>query len=433
MLKYLKESVKFLLRSYPFIKSYVAEIEKMYAMNQDELNKYKESCFLKLFRLAYTKSPFYKNLYKSLGIKIEDIKSLDDIQKLPVITKDQIRKKSKDLCTKPYWMLLPNATSGTTGSPLAVFESWESIWREQAYFYCYRKRCGFIQGEELVSLRGNLNHKQPSLYIHLSHTLFLSSYNINGETVDFYYKSIMAKKPKAIEGYPSSLYNLACELENKNMHLDIPICFTSSETIYDYQRERISRVLGCQIFDHFGTTERTIRLSEAIDHSGYFEDPGYSINEYLSDSVITTSLINYSFPLIRYQINDVMEVNTTIDNKPCPIIVKSIDGRSVHYIQDKQGTKIGGTALTFIFKSVPHVRLAQFIQRESDKVLLNILPEDGFNKKDESEIFYLLNEKIGIENIDIQLNLITPEEIIYTKRNKFSYVISDIKNDSPVN
>ena len=69
MNKYLKESIKYLLRSYPVIYSYVKEVERMYNMSHDELQGRNERVFLKIFRKAYTKSSFYHKLYTEAGIK----------------------------------------------------------------------------------------------------------------------------------------------------------------------------------------------------------------------------------------------------------------------------------------------------------------------------------------------------------------------------
>ncbi len=62
-------------------------------------------------------------------------------------------------------------------------------------------------------LRGNLGKKDTMMYVHISNTLYLSSYNINEQTVWAYYKGIEKRSPRAIEGYPSSLYNLALLLK----------------------------------------------------------------------------------------------------------------------------------------------------------------------------------------------------------------------------
>ena len=423
MNKYLKESIKYLLRSYPVIYPYVKEVERMYNMSHDELQERNERIFLNIFRKAYTKSSFYHKLYTEAGIKLEDIKCLGDISKLPVVTKDMILHQSDALLTTSKWKLLKNRTSGTTGTPLTVFEDWKSIWREQAYFYCYRKRCGYTYGQPLVSLRGNLGKKDTMMYVHISNTLYLSSYNINEQTVWAYYKGIEKRSPRAIEGYPSSLYNLALLLKDKGLYCNIPVCFTSSENLLDFQRQLIEERFHTKIFDHYGTTERTIRISESIKHDGYFEDPGYSINEYLKDRVISTSLINSAFPLIRYQSSDVviLKENTKYER----VSIDRIQGRSGNCIKGKDGSIYNNAALTFILTYSHNIRYAQFIQKKNGKVLLNIVPEAVFSSQNLDELKQMIDLKIGLSNLELEINLIKEQDLIYTTRNKYSYIISE--------
>lgn len=423
MNKYLKESIKYLLRSYPVIYPYVKEVERMYNMSHDELQERNERVFLNIFRKAYTKSSFYHKLYTEAGIKLEDIKCLGDISKLPVVTKDMILHQSDALLTTSKWKLLKNRTSGTTGTPLTVFEDWKSIWREQAYFYCYRKRCGYTYGQPLVSLRGNLGKKDTMMYVHISNTLYLSSYNINEQTVWAYYKGIEKRSPRAIEGYPSSLYNLALLLKDKGLYCNIPVCFTSSENLLDFQRQLIEERFHTKIFDHYGTTERTIRISESIKHDGYFEDPGYSINEYLKDRVISTSLINSAFPLIRYQSSDVVILKE--NTKDERVSIDRIQGRSGNCIKGKDGSIYNNAALTFILTYSHNIRYAQFIQKKNGKVLLNIVPEAVFSSQNLDELKQMIDLKIGLSNLELEINLIKEQDLIYTTRNKYSYIISE--------
>ncbi len=280
------ESCKYMLRSYPIIRPYIKEVNALFSMSPEELRKRNERRFLEIFQRAYDKSPFYHKLYTEAGIKKEDIKCLDDIKKLPVITKDMVRSHADEMLTVPRWKVIVANTSGTTGTPLRVYEDWSSIWRNQAYAYVTRKREGFTYGQPLVSLRGNLDKRDMMLKVHASNTLFFSSYNINPERIHYYYDHILAHKPVAIEGYPSSLYTLALMLRDAGLELYIPVAFTSSETLLDYQRELIEELLHTQIYDRYGMTERTIYLVESDDHKGYYEAPGYSINEYLEDGEI---------------------------------------------------------------------------------------------------------------------------------------------------
>ena len=295
-----------------------------------------------------------------------------------------LKAHGKELLTRSKRGLMKNHTSGTTGTPLTVFQDWASVWREQAYFVCYRKRCGYNYGEPMVSLRGNLGRSDISLKVHVSNTLFLSSYNINEHTAMTYYQLIKQHHAKAIEGYPSSLYNLALVLHDKG-------------------------------------------LEESFDHDGYFEDPGYGIEEYYDDYVISTSLINDVFPLIRYKTTDcIVPKQDCFPLHSYDATIESIEGRAASNIVGKDGTRYSDAALTFIFKDVSNVRKAQFIQNELGKVTLNIVPDRDFKQSEQNIILSLIDEKMGLRNIDVDIQLINEAELKYTKRNKLALVISNL-------
>ena len=109
--KYLKETAKYLLRCYPVIRTYIKRVDAMYEMSNEELKKRNEERFLYIFRRAYDKSPFYHRLYTEAGIKKEDIKCLEDIKKLPVITKDMVKKHASEMLTVPKWQVMAGHTS----------------------------------------------------------------------------------------------------------------------------------------------------------------------------------------------------------------------------------------------------------------------------------------------------------------------------------
>lgn len=419
--KYLFETIKYALRSYPIIRPYIKEVDRLYTMNAEELKQRNEKRFLEIFRKAYDKSPFYHKLYTEEGIRKEDITCLEDIKKLPVITKDMVKKHADEMLTVPRWQVIRANTSGTTGTPLKIYESWPSIWWTQAYTYCSRKRDGFTYGQPLVSLRGHLNRNQTSLKIHLSNTLFLSSYNINSNTVEQYYKKIVMFQPIAIEGYPSSLYSLALFLKDAELELNIPITFTSSETLLDYQRDLIEERLGTEIYDRYSMTERTIFLVESHNHGGYYEAPGFSINEYIDDGEICTSLINDAFPMIRYRSNDIMEIEEATDENP-QIVVKRVNGRKEDYLHCKDGSRI--MRLDFIFKDVKHVKMSQLVQDKEGVLSVRVVPEKDFTDDDRNRIEQNIIARIGAGNIDFRIELITENEIQLTPRGKYKFIIN---------
>lgn len=419
MKKYLKETFKYLLRCYPFIRKYVKEFEEYENMSPDELMERNNNRFLEILHRAYDKSPFYKKFYDDAGVDINAIHGIEDIDKLPILTKDMVKIHTEELLTAPKWKCVKGYTSGTTGTPLKLYSSWESIWRTMACVYNYRKKCGFTYGKDiLVSLRGHLDAHTTKLWIGASRTLYLSSYRLNGDTIQKYYETIIIKRPKAIEGYPSSLYALACNLEEKGLTCQIPLCFTSSENLLDYQRVKIENVFNTQVFDWYGLSENTIILAECLSHDGYYEIPGYSINEYRDDCILTTSLVNKDFPLIRYRVND------RINYKDGRIIRP--DGRTNSNIIGKTGIKYSSSALTFILKGILPIKCSQFVQFENGTVSLNIVPYKNidFPQGYIDRLYKMIDDKIGLKNIDISINVIDENQIIYSGREKFNMIVN---------
>lgn len=418
----IKNTAKYLLRSYPLISSSLSEVERRYALSVDESKMLDEEHFIKLFRKAYDESQFYRDLYTKHGISKDSIKSIDDIKKLPVITKDDIRLNAEKILIEAKWKAMKAYTSGTTGQSLYIYQDMASVWKEQAYLYHYRALCGFTYGESLVSMRGHLDSRQFSMKLPVGNILYLSSYQIKSENALRYRDAILEHKPKAIEGYPSSIYNLCCILKEAGIKLDIPLCFTSSETLFDYQRRLFREVLGCETYDWYGCTEKTIALVETQNHDGYYELPGYSINEYMDDGVVTTSLINDCFPLIRYKVNDLILPKT--DYVPLSVDspkIERLEGRTESYVIAKDGTIVG--RLNFLFKDVENIKLAQIVQKEPGQITINIVPDGTWDNAQADKIMKYVDERIGLNRIVCEVREVSDADIIYTARNKFNQVV----------
>ena len=419
MQKYLKETLKYVVRSKPLIQKEIKEIERLSLLTPDELTIHKEQQFLKIFRKAITKSKFYRRFYAEAGVTINDINSIKDLHKLPILTKDILRQNTELVPTQPSWLLISANTNGTTGNPLKLYHSYKSIKKEQAYVFINRRDRGFTYGEPLVSLKGNLPKNIFKLKVHVSNTLYLSSFNLNASITEKYYAELVKFKPKAIEGFPSSLYNLCLLLKDKKLQLQIPVAFTSSETLYDFQRELIEKTLNTKLYDYYGTTERSISLMEKLDQQGYMENPGYSINEYHKNKIITTSLIKEGFPLIRYEVNDRIRFG---DNNPNPLFIQKIDGRTDDVVIAKDGSKIG--RLDYLIRGINNIQNAQVVQEKIGELTINILASEAFGEDDINLIQKKVDYYIGKDNMDIKIFRISENGLIYTSGNKYKFLIT---------
>lgn len=369
--------------------------------------------FMHMVHKVVTKNSFYQRFYGEYGVNFSLIQSIDDISMLPELNKEVIRDVVDELYmggvfkTKGY-------TSGTTGSPLEVWRSAKSVWKEAAYIQTFRELNGHKLGDSCISLRGDLGREKMFRYDQSINTCFLSSYHINPLNTNFYLEKLKQHQPNAILAYPSSVYALALLLDEINEQFYIPLVFTSSETLYSFQKELIQRVFGCEIFDRYGNAERTISLEQQKD-GNYVESPLYSINRFEKERVITTNLFNFDFPLINYVVEDGFELNKDST-------IAKIHGRKDDVVVLSDGSSIG--RLDIAFKGIRNLKEAQIIQDSLTVIRVNIIVTSGWEQNDQNKLIANLRKLIG-ETIHIQINMVEPEEIIRTSANKFKLVINN--------
>jgi len=388
--------------------------------SKSEILELKSEAFVNQYRNAFKNTVFYKNLYRSNGLTINTIKDLSDISKVPIIEKKEIRKYAKAMLAKSRLCVFKAYSSGTTGTPLQVYRDFSSTIKEYAYGHYFQQMHGYQLGDPVVSLRGTLDRNTFSYYDKTNNVLYLSSFHLNGNRIEEYYKLISDFKPKVIKAYPSSMHILATELYKKDLKLDIPIAFTSSEVLHDFQKEIVERVLNTKIFDWYGNAEQTVAFGQFEDNL-YREFPMYSHTEVKDNHLITTGFINSAFPLIRYKVDDVIQLSPT-SNGTC--VVQKIEGRDDDYILLKNGQRIG--RLDLAFKKAKQLLAAQIIQDSVGEIKVNLIPDKKFGRSELSGIKANLRDLLGDE-CEILFNEIETEQLIRTEKGKFNLVVSNLK------
>jgi phenylacetate-CoA ligase len=147
----------------------------------------------------------------------------------------------------------------------------------------------------------------------------------------------------------------------------------------------------------------------------------YSHNVYLNNSILTTSFINDSFLLLKYQVNDTIE----IINKTCICgrdkFAKLIDGRSDDFIISKSGKRIRGMDLPF--KTMEGIYMAQIIQNDYAELLVNIIPNSRSKLLNTDKLLLRLKCYLGDE-FDIKINFISESGLLLTPNGKCKLVVS---------
>jgi len=399
----------------------INRIDKLYQLSNEALLQRYNDSFLSIFRHAFKASSFYKNLYQSHGITINDIKDITDIDKLPKINKDLIKTQIDHIYTSFNFLKVTGLTSGTSGSPMTLFRTPFDIATEQAYIRHYRKIHGFHFGQPMLSIRGMLGKSVTHEYFKPANILYISSPNINESTIEMYYDLIQKFKPVAVEAFPSYLHKFCIELENKGLKLDIPVSFTSSETLLSWQREKIEPFLNTRIFDWYGNAERSILLAQNAKME-YYPMPLYSINEFRETDVITTNLINKSFPLIRYEVDDriTVESNDFLQNQIAPKIL-NISGRASENVILKDGSHVG--CIDHSFKGVKNLEMAQVHQYNvQDPIEIKLVVNTSFSKTDEDQLRANWVRMVGTE-MELNFTYCAKSDLTIIPNQKYRLII----------
>jgi len=417
-------------------------IENEY-LPETQLVDYQNNRLKLLVEHAYRTVPYYAEIMKEKKLKPEDIKTKQDLMRLPLLTREHIKENLHRLVSHKFRErdLLMGHTSGTTGSPLEFY--WDknmcmvnnvADWRQKVW-------SGLNYGENYAVLLGRMivppEQEQPPFwrlnYIHSQ--LWLSSFHMSGKNLGHYVGKLKSFKPKVIEGYPSTVYILAKYLEKTGTVLPLRAVLTSSETLYPFQRELIEKIFECKVFDFYGLAERVLFATECERHEGHHVNLDYGIMEIVNDKgdlvkegemgwIVGTSLHNFGMPFIRYKTNDV----TRLKVKKCSCgrtfpVMEDITTKAEDIIVTKDGRYISPSVLTHPFKPLHSITMSQIIQEDLDNVVVKIVRSSAYDEKDSLRLISGLKARLG-EEMKIRVEYV--DSLGHTSSGKFKWVISKV-------
>ncbi|MGB3777300.1 MAG: hypothetical protein WA960_03005 [Tunicatimonas sp.] len=416
MHKLFKQLVEKQLRYSSFFYKRLRAVQELEKADRRQIEAWREERLLRLILEAYQKSPFYRSLYDRHGVDINRIKSTRDLSLCPVITRQDIVESYSQIFIGSRLNRIKAKSSGTSGQSITVYRDYRSVIEEGAYQWAHRIRFGHHPGMKTVVIRGNLSAQVREQYDPFTKTLYLSSFCLNRRNASWYFDRIRSFAPNAIFAYPSSVESLANFLVGKKEPLRVPLIFTSSETLYSYQRQKITQVFDGRIVDWYGNAERTIALAERAD-GRYDQLPLYSVNEFRDDCIITTGLINASFPLIRYRVDDVVLPRPTDWQGK----IDQIQGRSDDVLILPDGTRVG--LICNAFDGIRHLQYSQVVQKDPATIRVNLVTTDAYSQSDEFQLVNQLRESIG--EAPFSLHYVSEDKILRSRRGKFKLIVNE--------
>ena len=306
---------------YPSIeKSDIQEIKKLQEQKLQELLSYLE-----------THSPFYQKLFKENNINIVDIQTLEDLQKIPTTTKNDIQQNNDDFfCITPDKIVDYSTTSGTLGDPVTFGLSDNDLER-LAYNEAISFVCAGIQKGDVVQMITTIDKRFMAglAYFLGLRKMGASVVRMGPGIPELQWDSIFRYKPKYLITVPSFLLKMIDYAEKygvdyKNSSVYGAVCIGESIKNQDFTdnilSQKIKEKWNIKLFSTYASTEMSTAFTECEFQVGGHQHPELIITEILDDDgnvveegesgeLTITTLGVEALPLLRFKTGDIVKAH----------------------------------------------------------------------------------------------------------------------------
>ena len=404
--------------------------------NAEKLAEYRERMLAEYVRHAAETVPYYRQLFKELGIDPWTIRTVEDLSRLPILTKAEIQQNPHAFVSEAVALRdrLMAHTSGSTGAGL-VFASTRTAHQAQwAVWWRYRMRLGLRQGTWCAYFGGrslvSVDAQRPPFwrYNRPGRQILFSGYHMSPANMPAYAAELKKRRAPWIHGYPSLLVLLADYLVSSGASLGYEVKWVTvgAENLLDHQSALIQRAFGVAPRQHYGQEEGVANMSEC-EKGCLHVDEDFSAVEFIprpdgSFQIVGTNFTNPATPLLRYDTGDV----AVLSSKSCECgrggrVIERLDGREEDYVVLRNGARLG--RVCHIFRNIPRIREAQVRQDKPGQVCLNIVKNPGYSETDERA---LLNEAQKYLGSDTEISVRYCDSLQRAASGKLRFVVSAI-------
>jgi len=433
------------IRAYYYLRSLLRRVY----WPKEKLRRYQYEKLREILEYSYENVPFYHMKFKEAGVKPSDVKTIEDLKKLPIIRKDEIRRSLNQIISKKHDVskLKILRTSGSTGEPLYFYISGQ----EDEYRKARHLRANIICGQRLRDKHVVITHP---LYFSQTTKLqrFLGLYTPIPvsvfDDVDTQISLIEKLKPDILDGYASSLLLLAKRIDEKGLKTIKPRFLISGADLIDtYSRKYVEKVFGAPFYDQYGCAELDRLAWQCEEREGYHIDADTIIMEFVDDDgeevapeetgeIVCTSLFNRAMPFIRYAVGDIGKASKE-DTCPCGRtfpLMKIIEGRkdSIVILPDGRAISsfafIAGMYQLSFYKDIEQFRVVQ--KKENLFRFLLKMKSTSINRKfAEKELIAFFSKVLNVTGDEVKFEVDFVSDIPLDKSGKFSVVIPELKSE----
>lgn len=393
-------------------------LKKTQFWHSEEIKKYQYKKIKKLLIESYKHVPYYQELFKKISFDpIKDFNTLDDLNKIPILSKKLAKENKLKLINKKRNKLsFPLRTSGSTGEPFEVYVSFKAWVVEQAVVWRHWFWGGYEFRDEMAIVRSYSPKNGEALikFDKLRNFTYYSPFHLNDENMEYYMNIMIERKTKVLRGYPSSILTIAKFAKKTNKKLKyLKLILTASEVLTDSDRYFIEETFNTKISNHYGLAEVCVMMGDCNMHKGLHNYDEYGYVEFLPtensnlSKIIGTNLHNYTMPLIRYETGDIAEhLENTCNCGRSLTNIKNILGRSDTNILTPENYKIPTVNFYTMFEKFQNISSWQIIQHKINMIEV-ILHCENISKNELNEISAELDQRLP-RSISTTLSLNKP-------------------------
>jgi phenylacetate-CoA ligase len=384
--------------------------------------------------------PYYRELFREHGVRVENITSVEDIFRVPFLTKPLIRANAEALKSQRATGLMRFNTGGSTGEPLIFFLGRERVSHDVAEKWRATRWWDVDIGDPEIVVWGSpielgTQDRLRSIRDKLLRSELLPAFEMSEARLDWFIERIQERRPRMLFGYPSALAHIARHAEKRGVDMGgigVRVAFVTSERLYDDQRERISRVFGCPVANGYGGRDAGFIAHECPAGGMHIsaEDiiveivdaDGHPLPAGQAGEIVVTHLATTDFPFIRYRTGDV----AALGSAPCPCgrglpVLKEIQGRTTDFVVAQDGTVMHGLALIYVLRALPGIRSFKIVQESLHLTRVLLVIDSEFDHGSEARIVDAMKQRLGATvEIRVEYVPLIPAE----KSGKFRHVVS---------
>lgn len=387
---------------------------------------------------------FYQQRFEAAGITLDMIKTADDLRRIPILTKEEVRGAGLDLLSRGYTTegLQHAKTGGSTGKSLELYYTEECSEMRNGCARRHDRWTGWEPGEPIAACWGNpclpkTLKKRLKQWL-IQPMLYLDTMSVSDGAIVEFAAAWRQIQPTLLFGHAHSLYILACSLERLEIDDLRPRgILSSSMMLIPSERKIIEEVFGVPVIDRYGCEEVSLIACECECHEGlhlnidhlfieFVNEEGMPVANGESGKIVVTDLINKAMPLVRYQVED-MGVPT---DRKCSCgrglpLMEEVTGRVADFLIKRDHSRVAGISLIEnTLTRFAGLEQMQIIQEDVDLFVVRLVIGPAYTEQTKIDLIVYLQSVFGH---DVQVNIVLLEEIRPEKNGKYRFSICKVK------